>query len=123
MLSHASPDQEIGLDDLLCTGSESRLVNCFKRHNCGHFEDATVACTHDGTLTLYDYFTTSTDTIICVIYMQTSHIVYSEHEQRAHYSSNRLHTEITTIILCCDISCTCMYSCESNTWRRALFKQ
>ena len=38
----------IWLDNVQCTGSESRLVNCTNRgigiHNCKHHEDAGVAC-------------------------------------------------------------------------------
>ena len=36
------------LDDLECTGSESRLVDCYRQsddNNCGHKEDAGVRCT------------------------------------------------------------------------------
>jgi len=38
----------IWLDDLMCTGSESRLVNCIHSgygvHNCNHNEDAGLRC-------------------------------------------------------------------------------
>ena len=36
------------LDDVQCTGTETRLVNCRSNplgvHNCGHSEDAGVTC-------------------------------------------------------------------------------
>lgn len=34
------------MDDVLCTGTETRLVNCIHttQHNCGHHEDASVIC-------------------------------------------------------------------------------
>lgn len=39
----------IVLDDVQCTGTESRLLNCTTRavgtHNCAHSEDAGVSCT------------------------------------------------------------------------------
>ena len=38
----------IWLDDLICAGSESRLIDCahngFGLHNCGHSEDAGLLC-------------------------------------------------------------------------------
>ena len=36
----------IVLDDVRCTGSESRLIDCpyTATHNCNHFEDAGVTC-------------------------------------------------------------------------------
>jgi len=36
----------IYLDDVVCTGTESRLVDCAynANHNCVHFEDAGVSC-------------------------------------------------------------------------------
>ena len=36
----------IHLDDVQCTGTESRLVDCVYTsvHNCIHFEDASVRC-------------------------------------------------------------------------------
>ena len=39
---------QIWLDDLICTGSESSLLNCGHQgigsHNCGHEDDASVTC-------------------------------------------------------------------------------
>ena len=37
----------IVMDDVGCTGSEGRLIDCPLRlsHNCGHYEDAGVQCT------------------------------------------------------------------------------
>ena len=39
---------QIWLDNLACTGTEARLVDCghssFGVHNCGHAEDAGVRC-------------------------------------------------------------------------------
>ena len=39
---------QIVLDDLLCTGSESRLIDCphngLGNHNCDHSDDAGVRC-------------------------------------------------------------------------------
>ena len=44
----------IHLDDLRCTGSESRLTDCPHRgagvHNCVHSEDAGVRCVRPRTL-------------------------------------------------------------------------
>ena len=36
----------IFMDDVVCIGNETRLVNCFHttRHDCGHSEDASVTC-------------------------------------------------------------------------------
>ena len=36
----------IVMDEVRCTGSEGRLVNCTHttRHDCSHFEDASVRC-------------------------------------------------------------------------------
>ena len=54
-LQRASYGQGVGrivLDDLLCTGSESNLLDCPSftpagTHNCGHSEDASVVCEND----------------------------------------------------------------------------
>ena len=39
---------QIWLDNVACTGSESRLIDCSANplgfHNCGHYEDAGVRC-------------------------------------------------------------------------------
>ena len=46
---------QIWLDDVVCTGSESRLIACRNRglgsHNCGHSEDAGVRCTGEYAIT------------------------------------------------------------------------
>ena len=45
---------DIHLDDLHCTGSESRLIDCPHSgagvHNCSHSEDAGVLCVRPRTL-------------------------------------------------------------------------
>ena len=42
---------QIWLDELVCTGTEARLVDCghspFGTHNCGHNEDAGTRCMPD----------------------------------------------------------------------------
>ena len=50
--SHGQGTGAIVLDDLLCTGSESSLLDCPSftpagTHNCAHFEDASVVCEND----------------------------------------------------------------------------
>ncbi len=39
-------DRPILLDEVFCTGTETRLVDCSytSRHDCSHFEDAGVEC-------------------------------------------------------------------------------
>ncbi|XP_033729573.1 deleted in malignant brain tumors 1 protein-like [Pecten maximus] len=41
---------DIGMDDLNCSGAEDALTDCpyggWKKHNCGHHEDAGVICTN-----------------------------------------------------------------------------
>ena len=46
----------INLDDVLCTGSESWLLNCqhLTNHNCGHHEDAGVRCGNHNSIS-YTY--------------------------------------------------------------------
>ncbi len=47
----------IFLDDVRCTGSETRLVDCPhdpSTGDCSHFEDASVICT--GKIILYNYW-------------------------------------------------------------------
>ena len=36
----------IHMDDVRCVGNESSLIECqhISRHNCGHYEDASVQC-------------------------------------------------------------------------------
>ena len=43
------------LDDVQCTSTESRLIDCPANfnHNCGHSEDAGVRCTSSTTGKLY----------------------------------------------------------------------
>ncbi|XP_040891432.1 deleted in malignant brain tumors 1 protein-like isoform X4 [Toxotes jaculatrix] len=46
----------IWLDDVMCTGNESKLIECrhrtFGSHNCGHGEDASVVCEAGATVRL-----------------------------------------------------------------------
>ena len=49
---HGQGTGAIVLDDLLCTGSESNLLECPSftpagTHNCAHSEDASVVCEND----------------------------------------------------------------------------
>ena len=47
--SSGSSSKPIWLDDVICTGSESQLINCNHRglgvENCGHSEDIGIGCT------------------------------------------------------------------------------
>jgi len=51
LLGPSVPDGtgQIWLDDVACTGTESRLIQCGNRglgvHNCAHSDDAGVRCT------------------------------------------------------------------------------
>ena len=49
---------QIVLDDLECTGRESRLIDCFHNglgnHNCDHSQDVGVRCTPGIILRLSD---------------------------------------------------------------------
>jgi hypothetical protein len=48
-ISSGSSFQRIWLDDVVCSGSESKLINCrhngYGVHNCGHSEDVGISCT------------------------------------------------------------------------------
>ena len=48
----------IWLDDVGCTGTESRLLSCSNRgigtHNCGHSEDVAIYCSSGNTLSRTD---------------------------------------------------------------------
>ena len=53
---------QIVLDDLDCTGNESRLIDCphrgLGRHDCDHTDDAGVRCSPEtGDTTSYNYVT------------------------------------------------------------------
>ena len=53
----------IYLDNVGCTGTESRLVDCLHRgigvHNCGHSEDAGISCQVSGTQSITRYNVTA----------------------------------------------------------------
>lgn len=55
----------IWLDDVQCTGSESSLLDCqhngWGNHNCDHYEDITLSCSHTSHSTVpYKKFTEDT---------------------------------------------------------------
>lgn len=49
---------QIWLDNLACTGTETDIADCpyinWGSHNCGHYEDAGVACS--GNIMMYDFW-------------------------------------------------------------------
>ena len=49
----------IRLDNVQCTGSETRLVDCehITNHNCGHTEDASVRCQECTSCNVIDAYT------------------------------------------------------------------
>ena len=63
LFGSGASSQRIWLDDVACSGSESRLIDCsyvaIGRHNCGHSEDVGIVCTH-GELRWFSCTQTST---------------------------------------------------------------
>ena len=45
-------NDDIAMDEVACTGDESRLIDCQydSNHNCFHFEDVGIYCNPTGTL-------------------------------------------------------------------------
>ena len=52
---------DIFLDEVQCTGTESRLTDCKHKgigeHNCAHIEDASVVCDNKGKLYRLEFLT------------------------------------------------------------------
>lgn len=63
----------IWLDNVLCAGSETRLIDCTANaigsHNCGHSEDASVRCVVPGMLFIQFSLSSHTLTLNSTVYL------------------------------------------------------
>ena len=55
---HGQGSGVIVMDDVRCTGSEARLIDCphVTQHNCSHSEDASVRCARSKIILLSNSF-------------------------------------------------------------------
>ena len=99
-LSQGYPQQPILLDDLGCSGFESRLIDCphngIGNHNCQHFEDVGLECSFDFSPPT----NVSTTSVPTVTPTNTTTCLYGDAQQNyesTNYSSYQLNGEYYSI--------------------------
>ncbi|XP_072549826.1 uncharacterized protein [Salminus brasiliensis] len=116
------------LDDVGCSGSESRLTSCshkgLRLHNCGHGEDAGVVCSdvlHSPTITLISSHSAVSPGEAVQIKCSLPHIKYISVVFCLYKNEALIQTQIaessTTFTLTVETSDQGQYSCNYSYWR------